>query len=376
MNITIATGLYPPEIGGPATYAAMLETELPAQGITVSIVPFGWVRHYPKIIRHIIFAWKLWQESKQADIIYALDPMSVGLPALWVAHFRRKPFLIRLGGDYAWEQGRIRFGVTDTLDDYLAKRATSPWQVKLFAKIQTYVVSHARRVIVPSEYLKTVVMKWGINEDSIQVIYSALYPLEVNETREALRHRLLYAYPTIVSAGRLVPWKGFRLLIQIVAELRQHYPEISLVIVGDGDQQAELEALVEKLDIKQNVRFAGSVTKETLGAIIKAADVFVLNTAYEGLSHQLIEVMDIGTPIVTTSAGGNVELITNGVNGFLVEFNNAQELTESINYILNHPEARERITQSARGRSKKFSKETVILEIVAMLQEIHDQTIA
>jgi glycosyltransferase involved in cell wall biosynthesis len=370
MKITIATGLYPPEIGGPATYAAMLEQELPARAIEVEVIPFGWVRHYPKIIRHLVYTWKLWRASRDSDLVYALDPISVGLPALWVAKWRRLPFLIRLGGDYAWEQGRIRFGVTKTLDEYLADTDNRPLLVKMFARLQTYVVSGARRVIVPSEYLKSVVMQWGIEEDSIQVIYSALFPLEVSATRAQLRSELQYTQPTIVSAGRLVPWKGFRVLIEVVAKLSVHYPHISLVIVGDGEELSGLKDLVAELHISQHVRFTGSISKAALGATIKAADVFVLNTAYEGLSHQLIEVMDIGTPIVTTTAGGNPELITDGVSGYLVEFNDPAALEEAIARVLNHPESRERIVQSARGRSKQFTKEAAVAEIETVLQEL------
>lgn len=372
MKITIATGLYPPEIGGPATYAAMLESELPARDIEVKVVPFGWVRHYPKIIRHFVFAWKLWRESRGSEVIYALDPMSVGLPAMYVAKLSRKPFLVRLGGDYAWEQGRYRFGVTDTLDEYLEKKDSAPRMVRLFSRIQTHVVSKARKIIVPSEYLKSVVMKWGINEDKIKVIYSSLFPIEVSASREALRAELSYQYPTIVSAGRLVPWKGFKVLIDVAAGLREQYPDISLVIIGNGDELSNLQDQVADLKMSQQVRFMGSLSKDALGAAIKAADVFVLNTAYEGLSHQLIEVMDIGTPIVTTRAGGNPELITDGVNGYLVEFDNVEELTNSITRVLNHPESRERLVQSARGRSKQFNKETVIREIEAVLKEITD----
>jgi glycosyltransferase involved in cell wall biosynthesis len=373
MKIVIATGLYPPEIGGPATYAAMLEAELPQRGIEVSVVPFGWVRHYPKGIRHLVYAWKLWKEIRQADVLYALDPISVGLPSVFVAWLRRKPFLIRLGGDYAWEQGRIRFGLTDTLDEYLEKRDSCSLPVKMFARLQTYVVSKAERVIVPSEYLKSVVMKWGINETKIQVIYSALYPLEVSASRDVLRRELAYSHPTIVSAGRLVPWKGFGVLIEVVAKLREQYPDISLVIIGDGEEQKRLQDLVAELKLTQHVRFMGSLSKDALGAAIKAADVFVLNTAYEGLSHQLIEVMDIGTPIVTTRSGGNPELITDGVNGFLVEFNNTEELSEAISRVLNHPESRERIVQTARGRSKQFAKASIIQEVEALLKDIHDK---
>ncbi len=366
MKITIATGLYPPEIGGPATYAAMLESELPARGFTITTVPFGLVRHLPKIVRHFAYAWKLWRASKGTDIIYALDPISVGVPALLVARLRRATFLVRLGGDYAWEQGRVRFGVRDTLDDFLKRRDTWPLPVKALAFIQAFVVGKATRAIVPSVYLKGVVEQWGIPEKKITVIYSALYPLEVKGTRQELRDEFEYPYPTIVSAGRLVPWKGFSTLIDVVAKIKPHFPHLTLIIVGDGKDKRALEAKVANLKLSQHVWFTGSVTKEALGATIKAADVFVLNTAYEGLSHQLIEVMDLGTPIVTTRAGGNPELITDGVNGHLVEFNDTEALAEAITHVLRHPESRERMTQSARARSKQFTKEKVVGEIAAV----------
>jgi glycosyltransferase involved in cell wall biosynthesis len=367
-HITIATGLYPPEIGGPATYAAMLEVELPKHGFTVTTVPFGVVRQYPKIVRHIVYAWKLWQKSRQADLVYALDPISVGLPALLIARLRLKPFLVRLGGDYAWEQGRIRFGVRDTLDVYLTKKDTWPLPVRVLATLQSFVVGHAKHVIVPSQYLKEVVKQWGISEKKIIVIYSALYPLEVSGARQELREELEYTFPTIVSAGRLVPWKGFSTLIDVVARLKVHYPQVTLIIVGDGEDKRSLEHKVAALKLSEHIWFTGSISKEALGATIKAADVFVLNTAYEGLSHQLIEVMDLGTPIVTTRAGGNEELITDGVNGYLVEFNDTDALTEAITRVLAHPESRDRLVQSARARSKQFTKEDVVREIVAILQ--------
>lgn len=368
MKIVIATGLYPPEIGGPATYAAMLQTELPALGIEVEVVPFGWVRHYPKIIRHLIYAWKLWQVSKDTDVIYALDPISVGLPALLISRLRRQPYLIRLGGDYAWEQGRVRFGVKDTLDDFLERKAGWPIPVRVLAWLQSFVVMGAVEVIAPSQYLKGVIMKWGVPADRIQVIYSALYPLQVKGSREELRAQLNYTYPTIVSAARLVPWKGFKALINVVADLRAEYKDMKLIIVGDGEYRRALEDHVTRKNLNDYVRFTGRLGKEALGATIKAADVFVLNTAYEGLAHQLIEVMDIGTPIVTTKAGGNSELLTNGVNGFLVGFDNESELKEAITRVLNHPESCARMVQAARLRSKDFDKSVVVKDIEAVLK--------
>ncbi len=374
MKLLIATGLYAPDIGGPATYGLLLEDELPKRGYSVTIVPFGWVRHYPKIIRHLVYAYKLWSEAKQADIIYALDSISVGIPALLVAKITRKPFLLRLGGDYAWEQGRNRFGLTNTLDEYLVDRSSRPLMVRLLAWLQTRVATRAVQVVAPSEYLKSVFMKWGVEETKIEVIYSALLPIEVDGTKEELREQLSFTTPTIISAGRLVPWKGFHILLQVAATLIKKYPALTLVIAGDGPEEARLKQKTEELGIAPSVRFVGRISKKALGASVKAADVFVLNTAYEGLSHQLVEVMDLGTPIVTTPAGGNIELITDSVDGFLVPFNDAEKLGEAIERILDHPETRTRIVQSARVRAADFSADKKIAELDQLLLTIYERS--
>jgi len=368
MKILIATGLYPPEIGGPATYAHMLETELPARSIEVKVVPFGWVRHYPKMIRHIVFAWKLYQEAKGYDVMYALDPISVGLPASLIAKITKKTFLIRLGGDYAWEQGRVRFGLTDSLDDYLAQMDKAPLAVRVLARLQTYVCNRASRIILPSEYLRSVILRWGIEKEKTHVIYSALYPLEVTDSKEELRRGLSFTSPTIVSAGRLVPWKGFAALIEAVQVLKEEFPEITLVIAGDGGERENLEALVARLGLKEQVRFAGSVSKSALGATIKAADVFVLNTAYEGLSHQLLEVMELGVPVVTTTAGGNPELITDQIHGRLIEYNHVPEIVEAVKSILVNKDTANRYITAARGRANDFSKSKVVEQFVEFIK--------
>lgn len=371
MNIAIATGLYAPDIGGPATYALMLEDELPKRGHEVTIVPFGWVRHYPKGVRHVVYAHKLWQESKRADVIYALDPISVGLPALFVAALRRKPFLIRLGGDYAWEQGRNRFGLTASLDEYLAKKGPRPIQVRLLAWLQSFVASRAHTVVAPSEYLKQVIMKWGVPAGRIAVIYSALPPIEIDGTREELREQLDFTTPTLISAGRLVSWKGFSALLRIVSTMLEKYPTLTLVIAGDGEDEAMLKAEAVALSVTDHVRFVGRLSKEALAASVKAADVFLLNTSYEGLSHQLVEVMDIGTPIVTTPAGGNPELITDTVSGFLVPFNDEAKFIDAIERLLDHPETRSRIIQSARGRAKDFAAPLMVDALEKLLTSLY-----
>src|SRR3989344_2242944 len=104
MKVLIATGLYPPEIGGPATYSKCLEELLPAQGIKVAVLPFSRVRRWPKVVRHIAYFFLVLREGYRTDAVYAQDPVSVGLPAFFGAFLMRKPFFLKVVGDYAWEQ--------------------------------------------------------------------------------------------------------------------------------------------------------------------------------------------------------------------------------------------------------------------------------
>ena len=85
MKLVIATPLYPPEIGGPATYSRLLEEGLPMKGIEVELVKFSEVRHLPKLIRHYVYYRQVLKAARRADAVLALDPVSVGLPAMKAA---------------------------------------------------------------------------------------------------------------------------------------------------------------------------------------------------------------------------------------------------------------------------------------------------
>lgn len=372
MKLLIATGLYAPDIGGPATYTEMLEKRLPEHGIELSIIPFRSVRSYPKLIRHVVYFWHVFRAAKDVDAVYALDPISVGLPALCAAKLRKKKFMLRLGGDYAWEQGRVRFGLTDTLDEYTEHKKTAPFFVRCLAWLQSFVTTRAHVVVAPSEYLKSIIVTWGVKPERVRVIYSSLVPTERTLGREVFRQKEHISGITITTAGRLVPWKGMRTLIAAVADLKERFPDIILIIIGDGTEQELLESLVQKHGLEKHVRFTGRLSKVDLVNTIHASDVFVLNTAYEGLSHQLLEVMDIGVPIVTTTAGGNTELLTDGVDSFLIPFNDRAKIAEAITTIVTNPETSSRLVQFARARSKDFSEDVVITQLRQLLQQVYE----
>ncbi len=209
MKILLATPLFPPESGGPSTYAKMLVEELPKRGIEVVLLKFGDVRHLPPVIRHVVYFFKCLSRSSSVDAIYALDPVSVGLPAALAARLSGKKFVLRVPGDFAWEQGRQRFGVIEEIDEFQTKKYGR--RVERLRRIQKFVAGQAVKIITPSGYMKRVVSGWVTNTSKVQTIYSSVQlPVEYElppELPQGKAKKFL-----VVTIARRVPWKGIEAL--------------------------------------------------------------------------------------------------------------------------------------------------------------------
>ena len=179
-------------------------------------------------------------------------------------------------------------------------------------------------VIVPSRYLKGIVLGWGVIGHCIQVVYNSSNPVDVYPVEKPKNEKW------IVSAGRLVSWKGMDKLIEIMPEIIIKFPEARLKIFGDGPEMKNLKTKVAELKLEKIVELSGNLARKDLLCKIKMSQMFVLNSGYEGLSHLLIEALHCGTPILASRAGGNSELIISGKNGELFELNNKEEMKAKI----------------------------------------------
>lgn len=344
MKLILATGIYPPEIGGPATYAALMEGELRRRGWIVDVLPFRVVRALPSLIRHMAFAWKLWRITKGADVVFAQDTVSVGLPALIVARVRRIPLVIRVPGDFAWEQGVQRFGVKEDIDTFQTKRYG--WRVELLRWIQRQVVRGADRVIAPSEYFTALVQGWVRDASKVHKIYNGVaIPKELTPVS--------YDRPTLITAARLVPWKGIDTLLEALAEV----PEAQLVVVGEGPDRERLESVAKRLGVQDRTRFTGALPRAELLNCIAGADLFVLGSSFESFSFQLVEAMMVGTPVIARDIGNLRELIVPEQNGVLLPSGSASEYAATIRRLLADPEGRRQLGISAQRKAQTFSVE-------------------
>lgn len=365
LKILLATPLYPPDIGGPATYTRLLEKELPKRDVKTRVLSFGEVRHFPKGLSHLVYFFKALFCSRGCDVVYAQGPVSVGLPAMLVSKILLKRFFLKVVGDHAWEQAIARYGVTDSLDEFSKTNKRYPIPVRVMKFVQRFVSKRAEKIIVPSFYLKKIVRNWGVDPEKITVISNAFSPVIIEEEKTALRKKFNFQGRVITSAGRLVKSKGFHGLLKAFEKLEKGDPKATLVIIGDGKERNILERKARKLGIESNVVFTGNLTRYEALSRIKASDVFALNTSYEGLSHQLLEVMHIGTPIVSTTAGGNPELLENGKEALLVEYNDISGLEHAIERVLGDDSLVKKLVQNAKEKAEVFAEKDMMVELIS-----------
>ena len=368
-KILIATGIFPPDIGGPATYSKLLLEELPPEGFQVKVLPFSTVRHLPSFVRHLVYLFKVLEVGRSQDIIYAQDPVSVGFPVALANIFLGKKFILKVVGDFAWEQASARGEISESLDDFNVRGGRYSYRTKIHRLIQKFVLRAADRVIVPSNYLKKMIGRYlSSAQDKIKIIYNTFDVEEITETKEELRLKFGWAGPVVLTAGRLVPWKGIDLLVKILPKLLKDWPSLRLIVVGTGPEEKNLKNIADELRVSGQILFTGALEHDSLVKMIKAADVFALNTNYEGLSHVLLESMAIGTPIITTPVGGNVELIKNGETGCLASFNNLLEWQQQIaRMIADRSFAEGLASRASYFVGENFGQKKMIAELIKEL---------
>lgn len=320
MKIIFATGIYPPDIGGPATYVERLARELNQPVISYSRK----LKKYPKGLKHFLYFLCLLWLAKDRDLIYAQNVTSAGLPALFVAKILRKRFVLKVVGDAAWEQKK----------PYLKK-------------IQQYVASNAQGIIVPSRYVKEMVVSWGVPAEKITVIYNAPDSLpQLIISKDEAKKKIGIEGDIILSVGRPVPWKGFDDLRAIMPDLLKENPNFQLVIIGEDKK----------------------VPHEQMPYYFKAAGIFVLNSGYEGLSHVILEAMHFGTPVIASREGGNPELIQDNFNGLLVEYKNREQMKEAILKLWRDRAMQEKFINNSREKLKGFTWENLVEKTIKVLR--------
>lgn len=363
MKLLITTPIFPPEIGGPATYIYELcrrwsekheisvitfgENPKPIAGIKVTPVRLKY-RLFGSLQRQSRLLYAILKQLPKADVLYAQGPFVVGLMSALAAWMMRKRLVIKFVGDLTWENAFGSGKTTQFLDEFLAHPDSGGW-TRLKIKIQKAVFHSADQVVVPSRYLKKVLMThYHLPENKITVIYNAIEVPIGNEKSKSSS-----GVKKLLTIGRLVKWKHVDQIIEAVHRLPFSF---RLDIVGEGPEKKHLEKKVKALHLEQQIIFHGSLAHEKTLKMLLAADVFILNSSYEGLPHTVIEAMLCETPVIATRIPGTTEIAREGETALLVEKNNVKELMDAIVWVATHPaEIKEQVERAATWTQKRFN---------------------
>lgn len=222
-------------------------------------------------------------------------------------------------------------------------------------------------VISNSQGLKELALRSN-PEKEIGVIYNGI---DVEEFHPSPENKDQDKF-TILCVSRVTPRKGIRFLVQAFKLLSGRYHNARLVIVGDGNEKKSLEDLVMSLDIKDKVEFAGAVPHEKVAEYYQKSDVFVLPSLNEGMSNVILEALASGIPVMATDTGGTRELLSDGVNGFIVRMRDADDLAEKIEKMILKPELQQNMGEESRKLAEQLSWEKVAGEYVDLYTKVYN----
>jgi glycosyltransferase involved in cell wall biosynthesis len=214
------------------------------------------------------------------------------------------------------------------------------------------------------------VTSWGVEPNKIAVVYNGVETRRPTLTKSEAKEKIGIKGNIILSIGRVVAGKGFRMLIKILPRLVEEVnPHIVLVILGDGYDLENLRKMAENLRVKNRVHFVGKKRPEEVWDYFFAADSFVLNSYSEGFPHVVLEAMAAGLPVVTTAVGGTPELIKNGRDGILLKYNDETGLIETIKIIYQNEELRQQLIENAQLTAGNFSVDKMIEMTTELLKK-------
>lgn len=350
LRIVICTGIYPPDIGGPATHARDLREELAARGHQVKVLTLtdagatspetvALSRGLPWPVRFGAVAWWLIRNRPSYDVVYATGLHGPAVLGAWLA---RRPVVAKVVGDPAWERGR-RLGLVSSEFDAFQEEPGDSVRLRLMRDFRRWWSRRATVITVPSEYLRGVVSGWGVQPDSIVTIPNGVRP--VGPRRPKARHDGLQ----IAFVGRLIGHKR----LDVVLEAIRQSPRVTLEIMGDGPEESKVARLRTQLQLDDRVRLCGRMDHASVLDRLREADALVLASEYEGLPHVALEALACGTPVIAPRVGGIDEVITDGENGVLYESIGVDTVRASIGRLAQDPslvaQLSERAWQSAEA---------------------------
>jgi len=212
-------------------------------------------------------------------------------------------------------------------------------------------------VVAISRTIRDVLIRAGVDENKIRVIYSGIDPDSFDDKKGAVSKNAL----VVGCVGGLEERKGHHYLLQAAANLKARGLKIRYKIAGDGPLRARLEEETARLGLADDVQFFGFVTDTS--EFLSSIDIFAMPSLHEGLGVAALEAMAAAKPVIATQVGGLVESVLDEVTGILVPPRDAAALASAIARLARSPVLARSMGQQGRERvRRRYSLETMALE--------------
>lgn len=327
-----------------------LTEQLAIKGIEISVIDElvreislkkDWVTVYK--IRNIIKKWQpdiVHCHSSKAGIVGRIAASIEGVPSIFTAH------------GWAFTEGIPLF-----------KRV-------LYSLIERVMLNFTVYVLCVSKYDKALAEKWFLSKSpKLLAVHNGIEDVGKPLISD-FGHDKFERHLNLIMVGRFAVPKEQMQLIKAVEKINKEYPNsVFLTLVGDGELFEGAEQYVNTHGLKNVISLLGE--RIDINELLVQNDVFCLISNYEGLPISIIEAMRAGLPVIASDVGGNNELVKDGLNGFLVERGNSEQLVERISFLLEHKEILRELGQKSREfYLKEFSAEQMMKRISAVYARV------
>jgi len=368
-EVTIISGIYPPDVGGPATFSEAFAGYLSHKKIRVNVIS---THEYQRLkyqssefvvvnllsrrsnifLRTFRIALEIGKSFRSSHILLANGAFLETFFGSFLAS-RTARYFTKIPGDIVWERA-CNSGYT-SVDVFAFQKINLNYKYKLMRYLFSRSLKRSEKVIVPAPYLRDLCLSWGIKESKIveigNTVDTKIYQPDSNVEK-------IY---DVVTVSRLVPVKQIDELIVACAKLN-----LSLAIVGDGPLFTDLQTLAIKL--KANVTFLGLINQGQLPSIYQQSKVFVLNSQIEATSYALLEARSSGLASIANCGTGSEEVIHHLEDGILCGVTTGFTLENALQYVLGDEFDLTKAGVLARSHTiREFDRETIFSRIHDLL---------
>ena len=321
MRILVTVGIFPPDIGGPATFVPKIakyfqdELNYEIEILTLSDNKNSNInddfsvkridRNLPIIYRWLKTIFTIYKLGKNKDLIFV---NGLGTEATIANIFLKKKIIRKIVGDPVWERAYSKAKISESFDEFQVKNyGFSIWLQK---KVRSFSIKKSDIVVTPSKHLKNFILNLGF-KNKIEIINNGVFIPEENTnifTNDQINI-------TIVS--RLVSHKNIEKIIKAISDLNS--PLINLNIIGDGPELNQLQKISLESNNKDNIIFHGKLNRDDINHIFLKSDIYIQASNYEGLPHSLLEAMSYGIPVLCTPVGECKEILGNEDRGYILD---------------------------------------------------------